>query len=646
MDGLLPRTTLREGKVGACAGITAGRLAPVPDWVETVWNRLISALRPSDQPTTCADWPPTLYVLAEDEINAFSGPDMRGDKLRLDGQNRYYPVTIITQALLDKVVLSQPDRLALVLGHEIGHHVLGHVAQTVRSAVAGKLPAQSIAGLAYGRQQEFDSDSFGSQLMLRAGYSLNRGREAFRELRRIDKDDSSFEALGADHPAMSERLARLDTNQKSLWTAMGAFESGALLLLLQQFEAAASCFEAVVKEFPKAGDAWANLGYARLMQYCDALTAADVRGFATRDKVGQLAVTGFYERPKWLEAKVRGARSGTPLWQESVRALETAARLDPTLILPKAWLGAASLVRPGGADVRTGYARLKEAATAAEAERRQPEAKRQLSEDAFSSVQVNLACAAAALGKDAEAQNLLMRVGLRELTDSVARPLFYNAAWLLSRSRTRPDRDRARQMLETYLSEESESSLYYPLARERYDALCKQDKIRVGRINRSGPVLRGVATYAITPTTAVSLLESEAVVRARLKAAGITLGEPVSVSGKLVQRLPLKNRDTELLLGDGKVIAVRLIGPKAAPVIAKGSGIGSGSVSLTVGMSLDEVEEKLTPTLRAARRRPTAVRLFPGQAPYLFIPFLFIGMLPDADVKKLDEIVLALPPLG
>jgi hypothetical protein len=57
---------------------------------------------------------------------------------------------------------------------------------------------------------------------------------------------------------------------------MAAFENGVTFLAVED-DAAELCFERVAREFPACYEAWANLGYARLMRYCGTLSRADLR---------------------------------------------------------------------------------------------------------------------------------------------------------------------------------------------------------------------------------------------------------------------------------------------------------------------------------------------------------------------------------
>ncbi len=118
----------------------------------------------------------------------------------------------------------------------------------------------------------------------------------------------------------------------------------------------------MVAEFPDAYEAWSNLGYALLMQYCDALNPDDLR----RLGIGQLVLGGFYKRPASLRSRVKGVDRA--LWDETVRSLREALRLKPGLSLAKAFLGVAYLVHPGGKDAATARDLLREAASLAESD--------------------------------------------------------------------------------------------------------------------------------------------------------------------------------------------------------------------------------------------------------------------------------------
>ena len=122
-------------------------------------------------------YPYDFHLLRDDQVvNAFALPG---------GQ------CFITAALFDK--LANEDQLAGVIGHEIGHVIERHGAERmaktgfiqgiIQSVMIGSGGDHSIAQIAnvvgnyanmkYGRDQELESDKWGVQLMLDAGYDPN-----------------------------------------------------------------------------------------------------------------------------------------------------------------------------------------------------------------------------------------------------------------------------------------------------------------------------------------------------------------------------------------------------------------------------------------------------------------------------------------
>ena len=149
---------------------------------------------------------------------------------------------------------------------------------------------------AFSRDDEIAADLKGMELALKAGYSFRRARSALDRMLDLRPEYSSFEALQAGHPSWKDRLSFLDKDQAKLWKAMSAFDNGRYFLLCEQYGAAETCFNRVTREFPECPEAWTNLGYALLMQYCDGLDTDDLRDY----DVGQIMVGGFYTRPKSL----------------------------------------------------------------------------------------------------------------------------------------------------------------------------------------------------------------------------------------------------------------------------------------------------------------------------------------------------------
>ena len=272
---------------------------------EQVFQRLlISVTPPTDMP-----WPPKLEIIDKDEINAFA-------VMRSQGSGQF-PVVVCYGGLLKRVVEGNADRIAYVLGHEISHHTLGHT----RANTGGT----EFLRATFSRDQEIAADRKGMELALRAGYSYVGGLSAIRKMIDLGLNYSSFEGLAADHPSWLDRIALLDKEQAGLWRAMSSFDNGVYFLLVQNYPLAERAFRQVTKDFPGSYEAWANLGYALLMQYADSLDTDDLRHF----DVGQVVVGGFYRRPKSLEVKVRGINE--ELWWDAVGALRESIRLKPEL---------------------------------------------------------------------------------------------------------------------------------------------------------------------------------------------------------------------------------------------------------------------------------------------------------------------------
>lgn len=118
-----------------------------------------------------------IHLIESDIVNAWA-----------DGRSE---ITITTGLLK---TLHSKDELAAVLGHEMGHIMLGHV-----------------SGQVYDDQRllELNSDKYGVFLMERAGYDKCQADEWFRRLR----DEGQDTALTTSHPSMSDRVYEMDFPQ-------------------------------------------------------------------------------------------------------------------------------------------------------------------------------------------------------------------------------------------------------------------------------------------------------------------------------------------------------------------------------------------------------------------------------------------------
>jgi Zn-dependent protease with chaperone function len=210
------------------------------DQVEEVARRLLAVAEPVPPFT----WPPTFEIEGKDRLNAEATATIKGE-----GKDaKVSPKVIIYKGLLDRVIRTpkegSEDRLAYILGHELGHILLGHVPP----ARPGKAP---LLRQAFSRDDEIAADLKGMELALKAGYSFRQVRSALDRMLELKVEYSSFEALQTDHPSWKDRLTFLDRDQPRLWKAMSAFDNGRYFLLCEQYGAAETCFQRVTREFCK-----------------------------------------------------------------------------------------------------------------------------------------------------------------------------------------------------------------------------------------------------------------------------------------------------------------------------------------------------------------------------------------------------------
>ena len=128
------------------------------DLVERVSRRLLAVADPVPDYV----WPPTFGVLDDEKM-----PNARAFADHGDGKALPVPRVEVFTGLLHPVIQGDPDRLALILGHELGHVTLRHIVREPR----GRTP---FVRTVFTREQEIAADRKGIELALRAGYSHRR----------------------------------------------------------------------------------------------------------------------------------------------------------------------------------------------------------------------------------------------------------------------------------------------------------------------------------------------------------------------------------------------------------------------------------------------------------------------------------------
>ena len=152
------------------------------------------------------------HVLRDDKtVNAFALPG---------GQ------IFITAGLLGR--LQSEDQLAGVLGHEIGHVIHRHSAQQMASssffqglagaatAATGSYGGSQIANyvaqvkmMKFGRDDELESDEFGVNYMIDAGYNANSMIEVMEILAEAGGGEMNRDEFMSSHPSPANRVSKI-----------------------------------------------------------------------------------------------------------------------------------------------------------------------------------------------------------------------------------------------------------------------------------------------------------------------------------------------------------------------------------------------------------------------------------------------------
>ncbi|HWQ92423.1 MAG TPA: M48 family metalloprotease [Clostridia bacterium] len=132
---------------------------------------------------------------------------------------------IFVDTLLVDLCDAQPDQLAFIVGHEMGHVVRKHTVDRLvaeigmnvittlmtRGSMAGfwKQGGQELLRKAYGRDQEREADEFGLRLARAAGYDPQGALNLMLKLRDLRQSSGGLSDYFASHPPEADRYARL-----------------------------------------------------------------------------------------------------------------------------------------------------------------------------------------------------------------------------------------------------------------------------------------------------------------------------------------------------------------------------------------------------------------------------------------------------
>jgi tetratricopeptide (TPR) repeat protein len=531
-------------------------------------------------------WPPTISVIDPGFINAFA--THRTEK------GVEIPEVNVTVDLIEKIAVFDDDTLAFVIGHELGHLHFKHVHQRVE--FQKNFGGLSTLRVACGREQEFESDMFGMQLAFKAGYSRKGLIAGLQGWRNQVSPYCRFEGLALSHPSWEERAVYLlrGDQQEALWRSLSSFQTGVTFLENHQYQLAQLCFRNVTTEFPECYEAWANLGYALLMQYCDALDEEDLQYL----DVGHIVVGGFFQRPDSLEPAIRG--SDEKLWFEAVGAFREALRLrdrlelKDELLMVKANLAVAYLVHPNGKDVGQAeqwfeqvFASLKD-----------PDKAKTLDPMIYASILINSGSARgfakslvdSTLAVIAQARTVRRN---KSAVDSMEAALRFHQARALAATGNKENELSALSMYEKYLDGMTSTSSWWPIAYREYSRLAKasgvEPKPQENFRQPGNSDWRTVAGVSLQDGTVVSL--SDKIVDVLKK-----LGTP-DVEVPVIEKSNLKIYKYKRLgvsfLATREVLSIILDSGESPKIQIRRTGLGGKEAFVSVGMSQTDLEALL-----------------------------------------------------
>jgi tetratricopeptide (TPR) repeat protein len=548
---------------------------------DSVFNRLLSVM---ERPAGWEVWPPKITVIDPGFLNAFAGYRV------VDGVD--IPYVEVTVDTIEQVAKFDADVLSYTLGHELGHLNFRH--SYAREELHNKLGGKSLTiEFASRRENEHEADLFGMQLALRAGYSRQALIKDLSAWRETSAPYCRFEGLSVGHPTWEERAAFLleDERQRAQWRSLSSFQTGVMFLENQQYTHARLCFKNVVAEFPECYEGWANLGYALLMQYCDAWDREDLE----RMDIGHLVIGGFYRRPASLEPTTRGVND--ELWFEAVGAFREALRLrdrlrlEDELIMVKANLAVAYLVHPNGKDLGQAERLFEEVF----ATLRDPQKAKDIDPLVQASIFINFG-SARNLEEDVikETLNVLARVkNDRKSTfavQSLEAALAFNRARAMIRVKAEDTSVAAIDLLATYLNAMTPASSWWPIAYQQYVDLCKASNKTPKRPDEFKTLQptdwRPVTSVTLKNGVLIGLSESFEEVKNKL-------GEPTAVV-PVIDGSNLKYyRYEELgvkILATREILAIILDSKESPTIPIKRPGLGGDASEISLGMAREKLE--------------------------------------------------------
>lgn len=146
-------------------------------------------------------------LIQDDSVNAWAAP---GGKV------------YVTSGLMR--FIEEDDELAFVVGHELSHHILGHLAKKtvnvllgtvldILVSAAGGIPTrgvfQQLGALVFSEEFEKEADYLGTYLAARAGYDVKKAPDFWRRMA-VEFPQAISKAFLSTHPSTPERFALIE----------------------------------------------------------------------------------------------------------------------------------------------------------------------------------------------------------------------------------------------------------------------------------------------------------------------------------------------------------------------------------------------------------------------------------------------------
>ena len=589
------------------------------DAVFDVFDKLLETLDPPQG----YDWTPKLEVTPDTILYALSIPVYDKEKDKFGFKIK------ISRGILDKLTNNDDNALAYLLGHELAHIKLGHLTENLNYET-------SLVSKALTRHEEFEADNEAIKIAVDAGYSHKSLINSLRMIALDGYNTSGFDCLSKEHPSWSERLANLDTLNRHIWKSISTFKNGTTFLKLRQYEPAIHCFQYVADQFPDCYEAYANLGYARLMRYIQLLEPEDIRNF----NIGYLVTGSYYHNPKSMHTVFRGIDA--ELWWQAVGAMKMALTLKEDQPLVKANLGMAYLISPvKNIDIGKSAQYFSETLEALENDK-------DLTQLQKATIYINAGTAFIKTNKSDSVVHPVMleaEENFRQFADfypveeeysigEIGNAINFNQALLLSR---RDDSlAKAVSLLGDFLKNTDPASPWWDEAYKRYAELS-------GRIDKrveTRDLLKSVSTDSYGTIVGLELENSEFILlsdqlnKITTKLDKFNSFETTVIPGKNLKKITFKELGLEIL-ATNYVFAIFLNDKSSPEIVLFEPDITKKSMHLYVGMGINEFE-----ALTRQDKYMENVALLDENESYRYYFNLGLALKVNSETDKVEEIVI------